>query len=135
MADTAKLFKVAALPQTLEPNGIYFVKNATGFDLYVADKTGASTSKLDIADEVTANLVATAPTAPDPETSPAVMWWDSSSGTLFVKYESNGVKTWVEAQPTQPIPQFGATGGLNGVADTMARSDHEHNHLVVEADW
>lgn len=132
---TAKLYKVAALPQTLEANAVYFVKNATGFDLYIANLAGTAAAKLDIADEVTANLVTTAAVAPDPATSPAVMWWDSSTGALFVKYESNGVKTWVEAQPSQPIPQFGGTGGDFGTADTMARSDHGHSSLVIEADW
>lgn len=132
---TTKLYKVAALPQTLEANAVYFVKNPTGFDLYIANSAGTEASKLAIADEVTANLVATSPVPPDPETSPAVMWWDSSSGTLFVKYESNGKQAWVEAQPTQPIPVFGGTGGLYGTSENMARDDHQHDKLVIEADW
>lgn len=134
MAQT-KLYKLAVLPQTYEADAVYFIKNSTGFDLYIANKDGTGVVKLDIADEVTGNLVATSPVAPDPAVSPAVMWWDSSTGTLFVKYESNGVKTWVEAQPSQPILQFAGTGGDFGTADTMARSDHSHSSFVIEADW
>lgn len=40
MVDRAKLYKVTALPQTLEPNSVYLVKNGTKFDILVSNKEG-----------------------------------------------------------------------------------------------
>lgn len=37
---------VSALPSTLEPDTIYFVRTGEGFDIYVSDATGAAAHPL-----------------------------------------------------------------------------------------
>lgn len=134
---TAKIHKVLALPGVLEANAIYMIPQADPdtFLLYAANSAGTAVKQLGVSGEVLAGVIVTSPTAPDPATSDAMFWWDSGSGSLFVKYVSNGEPAWVEAQPTAIVPQFEGSGGLFGVKDTMARSDHSHESIVIDAEW
>lgn len=133
---TTVINKVNALPGVLVANAIYAVADgADRFKFYMADSTGTSTRRVDQSQEVLDQVVAVSETAPDLTTSKARFWFDSTRGILFVRYENAGNPIWVEAQSAAQIPEFAGTGGLFGTADTVARGDHQHDHLVIEADW
>lgn len=133
---TSTIFKVNTLPLVFQPNAVYAVADGVDrFKFYMANSAGDAVRRVDQTQEVLDQVVAVSDTAPDLSTSKARFWFDSSRGLLFVRYENDDNPIWVEAQTSAQLPEFAGTGGLFGVADTMARSDHQHDHLVIEADW
>lgn len=132
MANLVALKKVLALPATLAANTIYFVPGSrTGLlDIYVSDSAGdvayrtTSTSDVD-------SIYSTAEVAPA-ISGHEMFWWDPTSGSLMVKYNDGTSTNWIEASPAVAIPAFAGTG----VSDTMARSDHTHDSIVLVAcEW
>lgn len=133
---TTVINKVSALPGVLVANAMYAVADGPDrFKFYMADNTGTTARRVDQTQEVLDQVVAVSETAPDLAVSKARFWLDSSRGILFVRYENAGNPIWMEAQSSAQLPEFAGTGGLFGTADTVARGDHQHDHLVIEADW
>lgn len=133
---TTVIHKVSALPGVLVANAMYAVADGPDrFKFYIADNTGAAARRVDQTQEVLDQVVAISDTAPNLTTSKARFWLNSTTGVLYIRYDNAGNPIWMEAQSSAQIPEFAGTGGLYGVADTVARSDHEHDHLVIEADW
>lgn len=129
--------KLLALPQSYAGNTLYVIKGAdpNTAKIYVSDNTGSSISEVDTSSNALKGVVISSPTAPNLATTKAPMWWDSDRAILFVRYNDGTGEQWVQASPNLAIPEFAGTGGLYGIATTMARSDHQHDHLVIEADW
>lgn len=129
---SSKFFKVLALPSTLVANAFYAVgKTGNLVDLYVVNSAGTIARKLDPTDDVIATMIATGTTAPAPASTKAVFWWNPNTGTLFYRYNNSGNPQWVEAMPSQVVPQFAG----NGTANTMSHSDHYHTTLDIESQW
>lgn len=118
--------RVNALPTTIASNTMYLVKNATTglLDIYVAGNDPTKIQHVASQQETLSSVMLTADVAPDLAV-PQMFWFDSSVGTLFVKYYDTAASAWhwVEAMPTIAVPEFAGTG----VANTMARSDHNHD--------
>lgn len=133
---TAKIYKLNALPQTFEANAFYFVpEGASGVGAYVANAAGTGVRKLEGRDP--ASVLIISDTRPDPAVTTAMLWSDSSTGSLFVKTDVQGTPTWVEVISTAPPPTitYGGTGGFWGTGTTVARSDHQHDGIYIEATW
>lgn len=129
--------KVNILPQQFDPNTLYMVASATDsteVSLYVSSLDGSSIRGLPQGVKAS-DILSMAQQAPDAATAKEPFWFDPAKGTLFVRYEANGVYSWVEASPSAVVPQFGESGGLFGESDKMARLDHAHDSLVVASDW
>lgn len=121
---TFTITKVNALPGVLAANTLYAIPSATAdlFDLYLSDKTGTSAKHISGQAETLNSVVVFGDVAPAlPCKSP--LWWNTSSGTMYIQYNDGASTNWVEAIPSIPVPDFAGTG----VAGTMARSDHDHD--------
>lgn len=130
---TANIFKVSVLPANFSPNGIYLVPGDAGLvELYVANNTGSSVRKLDPTAEIMSGFLAFSDTAPDLQTTDSPMWWNTATGTLYVRFRAqNGSQSWVEAAPATDFPAFGG----NGTANTMSHSDHWHDSMEIHSEW
>lgn len=127
--------KVNVLPEQFEANTLYLVAvDETEVSMYVSSMDGTSVRGLPQGIKAS-DIMSFAQQAPDPATSEEPFWFDPIKGTLFVRYEANGNYSWVEANPSAVVPQFGESGGLFGESDKMARLDHAHDSLVVASDW
>lgn len=136
MADFS-IKKVLALPVQFEPNTLYIVASAEQTDeadLFISSMDGSSVRGLPKGVKAS-DILSMTETAPDPATAKEPFWFDPVKGTLFVRYQANDVYSWVEANPSAVIPEFGESGGLFGESEKMARLDHAHDSLVVAADW
>lgn len=134
---TLNIRKVLSLPQAFESNTIYLVKgSAAGVSkIYISDNTGSAISEVDTSDKALAATISVSTTAPDLGTTTSPFWWDPTRAILFIRYTNESQTSWVQASPNVEVPEFAGTGGLFGTADTMARSDHQHDHLVIDGDW
>ena len=124
--------KVITLPLEFEPNTLYAIPDGvTGLKLYMSSDDGATVRSVPTSDELMSSMIVFSITAPAVEV-PQLFWWDVSTGTLFVKYDDGDRVQWVEGSPSIPFPSFAG----NGVAESMARSDHWHNTITVdEPQW
>lgn len=125
--------KLSALPATFTPNTAYMISKADTdlFDLYVSSTDGLAVRHIANKADVLNGVIAVGPSAPAlPSEHP--LWWNTITGVLFIQYTKDGVTSWVEAMSNIAIPEFGG----NGTANTMARSDHTHDTLVLKAaEW
>ena len=125
--------KLTALPSTFTPNTAYMIsKDGTDlFDLYVSSVDGTTVRNVATREDLLSGVIAMGATPP-PLPSPHPLWWNTVSGVLFIQYHKSGVSSWVEAMSNIAIPEFAGTG----TANTMARSDHTHDTLVLQvAEW
>lgn len=128
-----KAHKVLALPDNFAPNDIYYLAKAPGIvEIYVANSTGTSARKVDQTQEILAQFMSTSATAPDLIETDYLLWWNSTKGTLYVRFVNpDGQAQWVEAAPATDFPAFAG----NGTANTMSHSDHWHDNIHIEAEW
>lgn len=125
--------KVGVLPNTLEPNTLYFVPSDDPglLDIYLSDKDGTSTKHTIKAPDILSKAVVFSDEPPElPTESP--LWWDTGSGAMYIQYDDGDSVNWVEAMPSIAVPDFAGTGSAN----TMARSDHYHDGVpMIAAEW
>ena len=125
--------RVNALPMVYSANTLYLVKTSRPgiMEMYLSNAAADSVFHLSTADDVLQESVLFSNTAPSIDTT-SKLWWKTDTATLFVLYDDGDSKNWVEASPNIAVPEFDG----NGVADTMARSDHWHDSLVLQgAEW
>lgn len=125
--------KVNALPLVYTPNTLYLVKTEIAgiMEMFLSNNTGDNVLHLSTSNDVLESSVLFSTTAPSVDT-PSKFWWKSDSASLFVLYNDGSSKHWVEASPSIAVPEFDG----NGTANTMARSDHWHDSIVLqEAQW
>lgn len=125
--------KVNALPLTYTPSTMYMVKTARPgiAEIFISDNTGTSVMHLSTSEDILQESVLFSVTAPSTDTT-SKFWWKTDTGALFVLYDDGTDVNWVEASPSIAVPEFDG----NGTANTMARSDHWHDSLVLqEAAW
>lgn len=126
---TIKIVRVLNLPEETEASTIYLVRDPDDnklFDLYATDSEGLTISHIATKKEIISSVVIYSPVTPTlPSASP--FWWNTADGTLNVQYNDGENVVWVEAAPSVVVPDFGG----NGEANTMARSDHNHDSVYV----
>lgn len=125
--------KLNTLPSTFTPNTAYMISKPDTqlFDLYISSTDGLTVRHIANNEDILSGVVAIGPTPP---TLPSVhpLWWNTIDGVLFIQYTKEGVTSWVEAMSNIAIPEFAGSG----TANTMARSDHVHDTLVLQAaEW
>lgn len=126
-----KFVQASAVPQTWEGNTFYMITDGVGgMAIYVTNDDGSEVRHTPLVSELGGKAVVFAETAPDPLTTPEGMWWDTTNGVLFIKYDDGSTVAWVEASPSPSVPDVPAFAG-NGVADTMSRSDHWHESVTI----
>lgn len=127
-----RIIKAVALPSVLVPNATYLIADGdTLFKMYVVNSDGSAARHIASTDEILSQTVLVASVAPDPAV-PQMLWWDSVTGALFVKYNHGNGTDWMEAMPSFTVPDFAG----NGTATTMARSDHFHTTItVLDPQW
>lgn len=131
MAAVFKIAKVTELPSTIVANTMYLVSSGdSGLKIYVSNSDGSAVRLIEQPEVDYAKTIVFSDTAPD-VSGGAPFWWDTDGGGLFVKYNDGTTTVWVEAVASMTIPDFAGTGE----ATTIARSDHWHTSLVIEADW
>ena len=125
--------KVPSLPAEFAANTFYLV--AEGEDLlsiYVTGNDAAVVRHIPLASEMAESTVVFAATAPDVATTKQRIWWETTTGSMFVRLGEGADSVWVEPTTNIVLPSFAGTGE----ADTMARSDHHHEGVMVHAiDW
>jgi len=124
-----KIVRVLTLPEEIQPNTIYLVRNPDDsalFDLYASDTEGLTIRHIATKKEIISSVVIYSPTAPDLPT-PVPFWWNTTDGSLNIQYTVDEETIWVEAAPSILVPDFAGTGEAN----TMARSDHNHDTVYV----
>jgi hypothetical protein len=125
-----KIVRVSALPEVVTPNTIYLLRNADDaslFDLYASDSTGQAVRHIATKSESVASVIIYSPTPPALP-NPVRFWWNTADASLNVQYENEGTTVWVEAMPSIAVPDFDGTG----TANTMARSDHDHDQTYAK---
>ena len=128
-----RIVKCAALPLNYTQDTLYLVKAPTSpvIEVYVSSNDGESISHVSTMQDILEASVAYSPTPPEFPCA-ARFWWDTSTGALFVQYDDGLSSMWVEAMPSIAVPEFGG----NGEAETMARSDHWHEGvLLMKNEW
>lgn len=125
--------KVNALPDPDSGTGLYpadtlyFVAKGDFFEQHLTDSTGANIRRLATPEDIYDGLPVFSETAP---VLPTVekFWFNTTELTLYVQYDDGNVVDWIEAIASVVVPEFAGTG----TADTMARSDHNHDNLYVK---
>lgn len=126
-----KIKKVVAVPQ---PDGqglyaaetLYFVRKGGRLELWLTAADGSSISHIPTAAEVLDSTIAYSDLPPAlPNETP--FWMNTTTFVLYVQYDDGRSVQWVEAIPSHHIPEFAGTG----TADTMARSDHNHDETYA----
>lgn len=122
------IVRVDALPAQLAVETLYMVKGSSPdlFDIYVVGKTVADVRHLATKDEITASVIVFGETPPELP-SPVKLWWNTVEGTLYVQYNDGAQTWWVESISSVVVPDFAGTGEAN----SMARSDHNHDQTYV----
>ena len=82
---------IAALPVTLDPDAVYFVRTGAGFDLYVTDATGSVAYTQNISAGGSAQQVFVQPSAPVVDPGTPYLWWQTGLGA-----SGNDMTLWVE---------------------------------------
>ena len=108
------------------PDTLFFVSKNNFFEQYLTDSTGDNIRRLATPEDIYDGLPVYSDTPP---ALPCVekFWFNTAELTLYVQYDDGNVADWVEAISSVQIPEFAGTG----TADTMARSDHNHDELYV----
>lgn len=123
-----RIFKLPVLPDVFVPNAVYLIpEGATEFKMFVASLDGTSVRHVPSGGDILSQTVIVSATVPD-QSVPQMLWWDSGTGSLFVKYNHGNGTDWMEAMPSLTVPDFGG----NGTALTVARSDHYHTNITIE---
>lgn len=120
-----KIIRVTSIPEVRTGNTIYLLKNAENpalFDFYATNSDGTELLHVATQAETLSSALLYSPTPP-PLPNPTKFWWNTADGSLNVQYEAGETVVWVEAMPSIPVPDFDGTGEAN----TMARSDHNHD--------
>lgn len=119
--------RVLALPEIPVVNTLYFVSiPGNKMELHFCGESGA-TKHISTEEEVLNQVTVRSPTPPAlPCKSP--LWWNTAEGTLYVQYNDGNSDYWVEAISSIVVPDFAGTG----TANTMARSDHNHDETYVK---
>lgn len=127
-----RIIKALALPAVLVPNATYLIADGdTLFKMYVVNSDGSAARHIASTDEILSQTVLVSDTAPAASV-PQMLWWDSVSATLFVKFNHGNGVDWMEAMPSLTIPDFAG----NGTATTVSRSDHFHTTIsIVNPQW
>ena len=126
-----KFVLATVLPAQTEASTFYMISSgAELLEIHVTNADNSQCRRIPLQDDFTFNLINFSEEAPSFEI-PQDLWWDTSTGTLFVKYANDGDMVWVEAIPSVTMPEFAG----NGVANTMSRSDHWHEGVMVQGDF
>lgn len=118
--------KVNVLPPPNEwvANAIYLLKSEdTGLlDFYVVDGNSLLVYRTMSKDDVVSSVLIYSDTEP---ALPNIkkLWWHTLENKLYVQDESLGLPVWATALPSTALPILAGTG----VAETYARSDHDHD--------
>ena len=123
------IVKVNVLPETYVANTIYFVKSATASltEIYISDSTGTSVRHVANQADAVSAVIHYGETAPAAGTL-YKLWWNTAELVLYVKHTDGTNELWVENTPNVAIPDFAGTG----TANTMARSDHNHDETYAK---
>lgn len=122
-----RIIKALTLPDVLVPNATYLISDGVEhFKMFVTTSDGTSARRIANTEDILSQTVLVSDTAPD-ATVPQMLWWDSVSATLFVKFNHGNGVDWMEAMPSLTIPDFAG----NGTATTVSRSDHFHTTITV----
>lgn len=129
--------KLSVLPESYEASTLYLIKGSGQNDLkiYLSSADGTEIRTVDQSAEIFSDMMVISETTPDLNEVRALFWWDPSRAILFIRYTSDTLQYWVQSSPAISIPEFAGHGDLYGEADTVARSDHQHDHLVIVANW
>jgi hypothetical protein len=121
--------KVNALPAQLVADALYLVKSGTPglFDFYAVDSEGLTARRISTQAETINGVIYSGNTEP-PANSTHKLWWHDEELVLYVKHVVGEEVLWIENTPNIAIPEFAGTG----VANTMARSDHNHDETYAK---
>jgi hypothetical protein len=117
----------------LKPSTLYLVKGATAgrLKIFVSDSLGENLLEASNDEDIFSSYItlnATAPALPHSRQ----LWWNTTNGVLYVQYDDGASIHWVEAINSVKVPEFSG----NGAANTMSRSDHWHEGVVLsKSDW
>ncbi len=117
----------------LKPSTLYLVKGATAgrLKIYVSDSLGENLLEASNDEDIFSSYITVTGTAPALPHS-RQLWWNTVNGVLYVQYNDGSTVHWVEAINSVKVPEFAG----NGVANTMSRSDHWHEGVVLsKSDW
>lgn len=109
-------------------DALYFIQDSTDgyLKIYLTDTNGDSISHVATHKENVSSACLRQDTPPPfPCASP--FWLDTEHLVLCAQYDDGTTTQWVEITPSFALPEFAGTG----VANTMARSDHNHNETYV----
>jgi hypothetical protein len=125
--------KVTSVPQPDAGTGkylantLYFVRTGGRLELHLTSSDGSSISHIPTQADILSSTVAYQDTAPAlPNEIP--FWMNTTTFTLYVQYDDGRSVQWVEAIPSYHVPEFAGTGEAN----TMARSDHNHDETYAK---
>lgn len=129
-----KIKKVLGIPQ---PNGqgkyeadtIYFVRVNNRLELHMTSSDGETITHIPTQGDILSTVVAYQATPPAlPNEVP--FWMDTYTFVLYMQYNDGRTVQWIEAMPSYVPPEFAGSGSAN----TMARSDHNHDDAYVKID-
>lgn len=126
--------KVLVLPErdgvtNLYPKDtMYILGHADGtFDIYLTNSTGSEMRNAPTRQDIYDGIIIWSDTAPNVNVVQR-FWYDTLNLVLYVKYTTDQGTDWVEAIPTYAVLEFAGSGNAN----TMARSDHDHDEVYVK---
>lgn len=119
--------KVVSVPQPdgqgkYLPETLYFVRSGGRIEIYLTSSDGSSISHVPTQAEILSSTIAYSDTPPALPND-TLFWMKTDFMTLYVQYNDGQSTQWVEAIPSHHVPEFAGSG----TADTMARSDHNHD--------
>lgn len=137
-----KIIRVNSLPlgtpeSPIVANAIYLLSQTKGgkkqLQIHVSNTAGTELVYIPTETEILGKTITYSNVAPEfPCDSPFWMNTDPSDFSLYVQYTSGPTTIWMDLQSymTSMVPEFAGTG----VANTMARSDHNHDDKYVSID-
>lgn len=128
-----KIIPALAKPVSdIVPHALYLVKETGAEFAQLYKANGEGTAVTLFSDRVDTNkaLLHVGPAVP-PQGSGHRLWYDDDKLVLYINLGTDD-DTWVTAFSAPTQSEFAG----NGTADTMSRSDHYHNGVVVESpEW
>lgn len=117
-----KIQKVLALPETLDTDTLYLLKNSEGdLELYTSFTSSAQTIKIPNKVEIINEVAIVSDTEPAlPNTSP--IWVNKTTGTLCVQQNVEGVDAWVPIT-AEGVVSFGNIQNLPTTRDGFGITD------------
>lgn len=97
------------------------------FDTYITNAAGTELARAPTRTDIYDGIIIWSDTTPAVNI-PQRFWWDTTNLVLYVKYTTELATSWVEAIPTYAVLEFDGSGSAN----TMARSDHDHDGTYVK---